>query len=223
MAMRILLIEDDELLGDGIQKGLSQFPGIRVDWLKDGNSALSALQSEHFDVILLDLNLPGKSGLEILNSYRQSGHDTPVIILTAKDAVQDRVKGLDTGADDYVVKPFDLNELLARIRALKRRSLNKPDLTLTYEKITLDPTAHSVTFNGEEINLPRREFTLLQKLMENVGQVLSREKLTQALYGWGEEIDSNTLEVHIHNLRKKLQLTTIRTIRGIGYMLEKEK
>lgn len=223
MAMRILLIEDDELLGDGIQKGLSQFPGMRVDWLKDGNSALSALQSEHFDVVLLDLNLPGKPGLEILKSYRDSGKDTPVIILTAKDAIQDKVKGLDLGADDYLVKPFDLNELLARIRALKRRSLNKIDLTLTYGPITLDPTAHSVTFHGAELNLPRREFTLLQKLMENVGQVLSREKLTQALYGWGEEIDSNTLEVHIHNLRKKLNLTTIRTIRGIGYMLEKEK
>ncbi len=223
MAMRILLIEDDELLGDGIQKGLSQFPGMRVDWLKDGNSALSALQSEHFDVVLLDLNLPGKSGLEILKSYRDSENDTPVIILTAKDAIQDRVKGLDTGADDYLVKPFDLNELLARIRALKRRSLNKVDLVLVYGDIRLDPTAHSVVFNGQELNLPRREFTLLQKLMENVGQVLSREKLTQALYGWGEEIDSNTLEVHIHNLRKKLNLTTIRTIRGIGYMLEKEK
>lgn len=221
--MRILLVEDDESVGSGIQRGLSRDAGMTVDWLKEGYSALNAIRAEHFDVILLDLNLPGKSGFEVLQGVRQNGVDTPVIILTARDAIEDRVKGLDSGADDYMIKPCDINELTARVRALQRRATNRTESTISCQNVTLDPASRSVTVDNVEVVLSRREFTLLHKLMERVGQVVSREKLNQALYGWGEDIDSNTLEVHIHNLRKKLNTSAIRTIRGVGYMFEKDK
>lgn len=219
--MRILLIEDDELLGDATRTGLTQY-GYAVDWLRDGESGKLALQNEQFDLVILDLGLPKMSGLALLQSQRHSGNKTPVIILTARDAIDDRVKGLDAGADDYLTKPFDLEELSARVRALIRRSTGRADTTIQYRNIELDPAAHMVYLDGDEVNVPRREFALLQKLLENIGQVLSREQLMQSIYGWEEDVDSNALEVHIHNLRKKLNASFIRTIRGVGYMVEKE-
>lgn len=221
--MRILLIEDDGALGDGIHKGLKQY-GYTVDWLTDGRTALSSIKTETFDVILLDLNLPGLPGLSVLREMRAAGITMPVLILTARHAIEDRIKGLDSGADDYLTKPFDLDELSARIRALQRRfSSNRASPLLTYRDIKLDPSSFTVTLKGLAISLSRREFSLLQKLLENAGHVVSRDSLNQCLYGWGDEIDSNTLEVHVHNLRKKLVDTNfIRTIRGVGYMAEKE-
>lgn len=219
--MRILLVEDDELLGDGVRAGLVHY-GYAVDWLKDGQSALHALQYEKFDIIVLDLGLPKVSGLDVLDKIRRAGNNTPVLVLTARDTTQDRVKGLDTGADDYLTKPFDLDELCARLRALQRRFAARAVPHISYNNIVLDPASHSIFVNGEMINMPRREFALLQKLLENVGHVLSRELLTQSLYGWEEDVDSNTLEVHIHNIRKKLGANFIRTIRGVGYMVDKQ-
>jgi two-component system response regulator QseB len=220
--MRLLLVEDDELLGDGIKVGLSQF-NYTVDWLKDGQSALVALKTEHFDLIILDLGLPKLSGMDILEAIRSQGDTTPVIILTARESIEDRILGLDKGADDYLAKPFDLEELSARIRSLMRRSSGRADMVLTYRNIRLDPAAHVVTVNDEPVQLPRREFDLLHKLLENAGQVLSREILMQSIYGWEVDVDSNALEVHIHNLRKKLDADYIKTIRGVGYMVIKEE
>jgi two-component system response regulator QseB len=220
--MRILLVEDDELLGDGLRTGLVQY-GYAVDWLKDGLSADQALKTENFDLVVLDLGLPKLPGISVLQNLRGRGQTMPVLILTARESVDDRVKGLDSGADDYLTKPFDLDELCARLRALQRRFSSRADPLLTHDSITLDPASHTVTFHGENINLSRREFALLHKLLENAGRVLSREHLTQSLYGWGEDVDSNALEVHIHNLRKKFGQEFIRTIRGIGYMIDKSK
>ena len=181
------------------------------------------MKSETFDLVVLDLGLPKLSGLELLQSARADGYITPVLILTARDSIEERVAGLDSGADDYLTKPFDLDELYARVRALLRRSTGRADTVIVYGNITLDPASHSVLVDDVEINIPRREFSLLLKLLENQGHVLSREQLMQTLYGWTEDVDSNALEVHIHNLRKKLNATFIRTIRGVGYMIEKEK
>lgn len=220
--MRLLLVEDDELLGDAVKAGLTQF-GYIVDWLKDGETARAAIKSESFELIILDLGLPKLSGLAFLQSIRNDGNVTPVIILTARETVGDRIKGLDSGADDYMTKPFDMNELSARVRALVRRSQGRADSVLQYRNVTLDPAAHSVYVDDVMVNVPRREFSLLQKLLENSGQVLSREQLMQSIYGWDEDVDSNALEVHIHNLRKKLNANFIRTIRGVGYMVEKNE
>lgn len=220
--MRLLLVEDDELLGDAVVAGLTQF-GYLVDWFKDGETAKAAIKTGIFEVIILDIGLPKISGLAFLQSLRNDGYKTPVIILTARDAIDDRVKGLDSGADDYLVKPFDLNELSARVRALTRRSQGRADALLQYRNIILDPAAHSVYLDKILINVPRREFSLLQKLLEHKGRVLSREQLMQSIYGWEEDVDSNALEVHIHNLRKKLNADFIRTIRGVGYMVEKSE
>jgi len=219
--MRLLLIEDDELLGDAVKTGLTQF-GYVVDWLKDGESARLALKTESFELVILDLSLPKLPGLSLLKNIRQAGNTTPVIILTARESVEDRIEGLDAGADDYMFKPFDLNELSARIRALIRRSQGRADTLIKYKNITMDPSAHIVLLNNAEVNISRREFSLLQKLLENTGHALSREQLMQSMYGWDDDLDSNVLEVHIHNLRKKLQADFIRTIRGIGYIAEKE-
>lgn len=219
--MRLLLVEDDELLGDAVKTGLTQF-GYVVDWLRDGEAARAALKTESFELIILDLGLPKMSGLQFLQHIRNESNNTPVIILTARESVEDRVKGLDSGADDYLIKPFDLNELSARIRALVRRSQGRADTSIQYRNLHLDPAAHEVLVDGQLVNVPRREFALLQKLLENIGQVLSREQLMQSIYGWEEDVDSNALEVHIHNLRKKLNAHYIRTIRGIGYMIEKD-
>lgn len=218
--MRLLLVEDDELLGDAVKMGLTQF-GYIVDWLKNGDIACNILKTESFDLIILDLSLPKISGMTLLQTIRQSQNKTPVIILTARESIDDRIKGLDAGADDYITKPFDLNELGARVRALTRRAQGRADTILQYANITIDPAAHSVLLDGQPINVPRREFALLQKLIESSGQVLSREQLMQSMYSWDEEVDSNALEVHIHNLRKKLNANFIRTIRGVGYLVDK--
>ena len=220
--MRLLLLEDDELLGDAIKTGLTQF-GYVVDWLKDGEKARAILPLETFELIILDLGLPKLSGMKVLQFLRQAGDTTPVIILTARESIEDRVLGLDAGADDYMVKPLDLTELNARIKALIRRSQGRADTVIQYRNIMLDPSAHSVLLDGEPVNVARREFALLQKLLENHGKAISRDQLMQSMYGWEEDVDSNALEVHIHNLRKKLNAYFIRTIRGIGYMAEKDE
>lgn len=219
-AMRILLVEDDPELGDGLTVGLRQ-AGFAVDWLRDGNSADQALQSESFDFVVLDLGLPRLSGMEVLNRARGRGLTMPILILTARDATGDKVSGLDAGADDYLVKPIDLDELTARIRALTRRSAGRAAPLLTHGELSIDLAAHRVTLSGQEIELSSREFSLLQQLLENAGRVLTRTQLEQSLYGWRDEPDSNALEVHIHHLRKKLGSELIRTLRGVGYTIPK--
>ena len=222
--MRVLLVEDDELLGDGIRTGLKHY-GHTIDWVKDGKAAYDALSTTHenFDIIVLDLGLPKLSGLDVLKSIRDKNIATPVVILTARETVDDRIKGLDAGADDYITKPFDLDELCARMRALQRRAKSRVNPIISYGNITLDPASHLVTIDEEQVPVSRREFALLQKLLENSGRVISREQLNQTLYGWGENIDSNALEVHIHNLRKRFGTDLIRTIRGVGYMAAKRE
>jgi two-component system OmpR family response regulator/two-component system response regulator QseB len=218
--MRILLVEDDPQLGDGLTIGLRQ-AGFAVDWLKDGNSADQALQSETFDFVVLDLGLPRLSGMEVLSRARRRGQHMPILILTARDATGEKVAGLDAGADDYLIKPIDLDELTARIRALTRRSAGRAEPMLIHGDLTLDPAAHSVTQAGLVVELSSREFSLLQQLLENAGRVLTRTQLEQSIYGWRDEPDSNALEVHIHHLRKKLGSELIRTLRGVGYTIAK--
>lgn len=220
--MRLLLIEDDVVLGESVRDGLHEY-GYIVDWLQDGESAKFAVQKEQFDLIILDLGLPKILGLDLLHYIRSEGYTIPVIILTARETLEDKVEGFDMGADDFVTKPFELDELCARIRACVKRAAGRASIIIEYRNITLDPAAHRVTLDGERINFPRREFALLQKLLENCGQVVSREHLMQSIYGWEKNVDSNALEVHIHNLRKKLRADFIHTVRGIGYMIEEEK
>ena len=218
--MRILLVEDDPELGDGLTVGLRQ-AGFAVDWLRDGNSADQALQSESFDLVVLDLGLPRLSGMDVLSRARGRGLTVPILILTARDATGDKVSGLDAGADDYLVKPIDLDELSARIRALTRRSAGRAAPLLIHGDLALDPAAHTVTQAGLLVELSSREFSLLQQLLENAGRVLTRTQLEQSIYGWRDEPDSNALEVHIHHLRKKLGGELIRTLRGVGYTIPK--
>lgn len=216
--MRILLVEDDSLLGDGIRSGL-QLAGDTVDWIGDGVAAEAALACEVFDLVVLDIGLPLRSGLEVLARLRARGDVTPVLILTARDSVGDRVRGLDTGADDYLVKPFDLDELAARVRALTRRRSGRAAPLLVHGALTLDPAAHRVTLADTAIELAPREYALLRLLLEERGKVLSRTRLEEALYGWDGEIESNALEVHVHYLRRKLGAGLIRTVRGVGYTI----
>ncbi len=218
--MRILLVEDDELLGDGIQLGLQQ-EGHIVEWLKDGKLAEDTAVHEQFDAIILDLGLPRVSGLDILKTMRQENVATPVMILTARDGIDERVKGLDLGADDYLTKPFDLSEISARLRAITRRSTGRATPIIKHNNITLDPASREVTLEGEAVKMSRREFALLHTLLSHAGKVISRNQIIESLYGWEEDIDSNALEVHIHHLRKKFGNDFIRTIRGIGYMIHK--
>ncbi len=218
--MRILLVEDDELLGNGIRSGLAQYQYV-VDWAKNGLSAWSAIQTEHFDIIVLDLNLPRMSGEEVLKNMRSKNIKIPVIILTSRDEVGTRIRSLDEGADDYIVKPFDLGELCARIRAVHRRlTVAQATTEIVVGDVSLDPKTRIVKNGEEQIELSRREFVLLQLLLENAGKVITRQQATQSLYGWGYDIDSNALEVHIHNLRKKFGKDKIRTIRGVGYCFQ---
>lgn len=218
--MRLLLVEDDELLGDGLRIGLKQ-SGYTVEWLKDGLSAEQALQQEHFDLVVLDLGLPRRSGLEVLKNLRKSGNTVPVLILTAQDSVEDRVQGLDFGGDDYLVKPFDLDELCARLRALQRRYSGRAEPQIQHGDLIVDPAAHKVSLAGNDINLSTSEFALLQYLLDNKGRVIPRARLEEMLYGWQGEVESNALEVFIHHLRKKLGRDLIRTVRGVGYVIEK--
>lgn len=219
--MRILLVEDDPLLGDGVRVGLTQ-AGFTVDWVRDGHAAQLALETDDFACVVLDLGLPRLSGLELLKQLRRASDKIPVLILTARDTVADRVTGLDSGADDYLTKPFDLDELAARIRALLRRAGGRASSVICHGAVELDPAAHTVRVAGKQAELSPREFSLLQELLESAGRVLSRERLEQSLYGWGDAVESNTVEVHIHHLRKKLGAELIRTIRGVGYMVDKE-
>jgi DNA-binding response OmpR family regulator len=216
--MRILLAEDDPLLGDGLRAGLRQL-GFLVDWVRDGEAAERELRAESYAAAVLDLGLPLKDGMDVLASIRQAGVTLPVLVLTARDAIPDRVRGLDVGADDYVVKPVDLNELAARLRALVRRAHGQPQERLSVQDVTLDPAARSVTQAGVPVTLSAREFDLLHALMLNAGRVLSREHLEQHLYSWGQEVESNAIEVHVHHLRRKLGNTLIQTVRGVGYVL----
>ncbi|KAF0191745.1 MAG: pmrA [Gammaproteobacteria bacterium] len=218
--MRILVAEDDELLGSGIQSSLSG-SGYAVDWVKDGQSALNFLNAGPYDLVILDLGLPRKSGLQIMAQLRDAGQAVPVLILTARDTVADRVAGLDSGADDYMVKPFDLDELLARIRALLRRRAGRAAPLIRYGDIELDPASHLVTNRGQAVDMSPREFSLLLELLENQGRVMSRPALEEKLYSADDQVESNALEVHIHHLRKKLGNELIRTVRGVGYIVDK--
>lgn len=219
--MRILVVEDDPLLGDALHAGLRQ-RGFDADWVKDGVAAELALRGEPFAAAVLDLGLPRLDGLTLLRKERAKGARIPVLVLTARDAIDDRVRTFDSGADDYVVKPVDLDELAARLRALIRRSRGEPAPVLEIGALRLDPAARTVTLGSQPIELQAREFNLLQEFMLNAGRVLSREQLEQRLYAWGEEVESNAVEVHVHHLRRKLTPSLIRTVRGVGYVMPRE-
>jgi two-component system, OmpR family, response regulator QseB len=218
--MRILLVEDDPLLGDGLRAGLRQ-QGFQVDWVRDGLAGERELRSGAYTAAVLDLGLPGLDGMEVLRQTRAAGGSLPVLVLTARDAIDDRIRGLDGGADDYVVKPVDLHELGARLRALVRRAHGQVQELLQAQGVALDPAARTVTLEGEPVALSMREFDLLQALMLGAGRVLSREQLEQSLYSWGQEVESNAVEVHIHHLRKKLRPELITTVRGVGYTISR--
>ncbi len=219
--MRLLLVEDDPMIGASVQRGLRQ-DGHTVDWVRDGAAADLAVAAGVHELILLDLGLPGKSGLEWLAQWRARGVSLPVLILTARDAVADRVRGLDAGADDYLVKPFSLDELAARLRALGRRQGGRAAPRLELGPLSLDPATHEVCKDGQPVELSAREFALLHALMENPGVPLSRAQLEERLYGWGAEVASNAVEVHIHALRRKLGAEWIKNVRGVGYRVPAE-
>jgi two-component system, OmpR family, response regulator QseB len=216
--MRVLVIEDDPMIGRAVAAGL-QDGGYSVDWVRDGAEAELALANRVYDLALLDLGLPRRDGLDILKGLRRSGSSLPVVIITARDAVADRVTGLDHGADDYLVKPFDLDELLARARAVVRRKAGRSSPEMTCGALTVDPVRRVVTFRGAPVELSAREFAVLETLMKEPGAVVSREKLEDAVYGWGEEVGSNSIEVHLHHLRRKLRPELIRNVRGVGYRI----
>jgi len=216
--MRLLLVEDDRMIGESVKAGLRQ-DAFAVDWVRDAEAADLALAAGPYALVLLDLGLPGRSGLQWLRQLRSRGQALPVLILTARDAVSDRVAGLDSGADDYLVKPFDLAELAARIRALLRRQAGRAAPSLRHGDVALDPVTREATLKGKPVSLSSREFALLSALMERPAAVLSRAQLEERLYGWGEEVESNAVEVHIHHLRRKLGAQFIRNVRGLGYTL----
>ncbi len=219
--MRVLLVEDDAILGDGIKSGLSQV-GFDVDWAQTCDDGRLAVTSNSYEALILDLGLPDESGLNLLGELRTANNPIPVLILTARDALQDKLAGFSRGADDYLVKPFELDELIARLRALVRRYHGRAGTIIQYGTIEIDPDARTISQRGMPIDLPHREFTLLEDLVENQGRVLSRSQLEQSLYGWNAEVESNAIEVHVHHLRKKLGSDLIKTVRGVGYMIEKK-
>ncbi|HOY24213.1 MAG TPA: response regulator transcription factor [Cellvibrio sp.] len=218
--MRLLLVEDDLMLGEALQDALMPHSYV-VDWVKDGESALKSLRREHFEIIILDIGLPGMDGFEVLKKLRSENFEVPVLLLTARDSLTDKVTGLDAGADDYLLKPFDLDELLARLRALSRRAAGRAIPFINHGKLCINPENQSVSYDNQPIVLARREYMVLIKLLENTGRVLSREQLEQSLYGWLDDVDSNALEVHIHHIRKKIPVDLIRTVRGVGYTINK--
>ncbi|MFT5658703.1 MAG: DNA-binding response OmpR family regulator [Gammaproteobacteria bacterium] len=217
--MRILLVEDDKIIGDGIVQGLS-LDNYAVDWVEDKESALTALSTLHYEMVLLDIGLPDGSGLDILTHLRAKNNDVPIMIITAFNKTQLKIEGLDGGADDYLTKPFDLDELSARVRALRRRSTGRASPLLRVNNINLDPAKKVVTRDGIAVSLGPKEFAILQLLMESAGRVLSKTQIEDSLYGWNMEIESNTIEVHIHGIRKKLGKDSIQTIRHVGYTIE---
>ncbi len=219
--MRILVVEDDALLGDALQAGLRGL-GFAVDWLRDGAAAEAAMRGESFSAVVLDLGLPRLAGLELLRRIRARGDHTPVIVVTARDALDDRVKGLDSGADDYVVKPVAIVELAARLRALVRRSQGAASGQFEIGELRIDPAARAVVFRGKLVELQPREFALLQELALHAGRVLTRSQMEAKLYEWDRALDSNAIEVHVHHLRRKLAPRLIRTVRGVGYMMPRD-
>jgi len=219
--MRLLLVEDDPILGNGIEAGLRQ-AGFTVNWTRDGRSAQLALETTRYELVVLDLGLPRVSGMELLRQLRARGSDLPVLVLTARDTVRDRVSGLEAGADDYLIKPFDLSELVARIRALLRRAHGRSVDAIRYRDLVLRPESLTVTRGDETIALSGRECAILVELLDHQGTALSRARLEESLYGWHDEIESNAIEVHIHNLRRKLGSELIRTIRGVGYLVPRD-
>jgi two-component system, OmpR family, response regulator QseB len=218
--MRVLLIEDDDMIAQGLQTALRQ-AGFAVDWMRDGNSGAAALQSVQFDVVLLDLGLPQRDGIEVLRGLRKRGDATPVIILTARDEIQHRIAGLDAGADDYIVKPFDLDEVTARMRSVLRRAAGRGDSSIQHGELSLDTAARTVQRRGVAVALSAHEYAVLEALLQRPGAVLSRAQLEDRLYGWDEPIGSNAIEVYVHGLRRKLGSDAIRTLRGVGYFVPK--
>ncbi|MDB5756783.1 MAG: family transcriptional regulator [Burkholderia sp.] len=218
--MRILLAEDDQMIGAAVRDALLQ-DGYVVDWLRDGQRADAALAAGQYDLVLLDLGLPGKDGLAILRALRTRHQAMPVIVITARDAVESRIAGLDAGADDYIVKPFDLDELAARIRSALRRSAGRPEPDLALGDISVDLARRTVLRHGQAVTLSAREYAIVEALALRPGAILSRGQLEQRMYGWGEEVDSNAVEVHIHAIRKKLGADFIRNVRGVGYYVPK--
>lgn len=219
--MRILIAEDDPLLGDGLKAGLCQL-GFQVDWVRDGDAAERELRAQPYAAAVLDLGLPRKDGMDVLSAVRRAGISFPILVLTARDAIPDRIRGLNAGADDYVLKPVDLHELAARLRALVRRAHGQTQECLSAQDVVLDPAARSVLQGSKLVPLSTREFDLLHAFMLNAGRVLSREQLEQYLYSWGQEVESNAVEVHVHNLRRKLGNPIIQTVRGVGYIMPAE-
>jgi len=218
--MRLLLVEDDEMIAEPVLDALRR-EGYAVDWAKDGREAELSLANDVYDLVLLDLGLPKKDGVSVLAAYRRRGGEAPILILTARDSVTDRVSGLDSGADDYLVKPFDLDELAARARALLRRRTGRKQPVYAHGDLALDPAAHEVTKGGEPVSLVPREFALLHVLIEEPARVFTKAELEERLYGWGEEVGSNTIEVHVHSLRRKIGAEQIVTVRGVGYRLKR--
>jgi two-component system, OmpR family, response regulator QseB len=221
-AMRLLLVEDDEMIAETVLESMRR-EGYAIDWAQDGRAAELSLGNGVYDLVLLDLGLPMIDGFNLLNAYRRHGGAAPVIILTARDAVTDRIRGLDAGADDYLIKPFDLDELAARARALLRRRTGQKQPVYTHGDLALDPAAHEVKKSGVPIVLVPREFALLQALIEEPARVFTRAELEDKLYGWGEEVGSNTIEVHVHSLRRKIGVEQIVTVRGVGYRLKRSE
>jgi two-component system, OmpR family, response regulator QseB len=216
--MRVLLVEDDRMIGEGLRAAL-RLEGHAVDWVQDVPAAQASLAAERFDLVLLDLGLPGGDGLQVLRVLRARQDATPVIVLTARDGVSDRVAGLDAGADDYLAKPFELDELNARIRAVSRRHAGRSGSVLAHRGVRLDPSTRQVTCDGTPVLLSSRELAVLEALMQRPGAILSRAQLEDKLYGWGEEIESNAVSVYVHQLRRKLGQDFIRNMRGVGYFL----
>jgi DNA-binding response OmpR family regulator len=220
--MRILLVEDDTMIGDSVRSALKH-EGFAVDWVRDGRAAQTTLATERFDLVLLDLGLPQVSGLDVLRALRTQKDATPVIIVTARDDLASRVAGLDAGADDYLVKPFEFEELTARMRAVIRRHVGRAEPAIEVDRVTLDPTTRTVTVSGEQVILSAREYAVLEAMMLRPGAILSRAQLEDRLYGWGEEIESNAISVYVHQLRRKLGDDFIHTVRGVGYYVGKPR
>jgi two-component system, OmpR family, response regulator QseB len=218
--MRVLIVEDDEMIAQGLQTALRR-GGFAVDWMRDGKNAAAALLASSFDVVLLDLGLPHRDGIDVLRELRRRGDATPVIILTARDEIQHRVAGLDAGADDYIVKPFDLDEMMARMRSVLRRAAGRGDPHIQHGDLRLDPVTRTVQLGGQPVSVSAHEYAVLEALLQRPGAVLSRSQLEDRLYGWDDQIGSNAVEVYVHGLRRKLGSDAIRTLRGVGYFVPK--